>query len=108
MQQLTLFTGIFLLLGSAASARADYFFSFNTGLTEALGNQSNNIAIYMENTIGGACATLHNCVSVTPGVAVGSKPHWKKIPACPRPSTGGNQRRESSWRASPSTSATFD
>ena len=70
-QQLTLFTGIFLLLGSAVSARADYFFSFNSpGLTEALGNQSNNIAIYMDNAIGGTCATLHNCVSVTPGVAV--------------------------------------
>ena len=74
-RQVTLLAGMALLLGSAASARADYTFSFDGtvgGLTLTTSNsdQSNAIAQWMDKVIGGACATNLNCVSVT-GVAGG-------------------------------------
>jgi hypothetical protein len=60
-RQLTLLAGMFLLLGSAMSARADFAFNFNS---LASGANSAAIATYMDNVIG--CA---NCVTVTGGVA---------------------------------------
>src|SRR5690242_234037 len=90
-RRLTLLAGTILLVGSARSARADYFFNFDAfGLTTSSSDQSThlpqygNIAIYMDKVIGGTCAINLNCVTVqgldvngnvvsTLGVAVAQK-----------------------------------
>jgi len=71
-RQVTLLVGTVLLLASAVSARADYFFNFNS-LTPSTVDQSAAIATYMNNTIGGACAVNQNCVTVSAGGAVAQK-----------------------------------
>ncbi len=65
-RQLTLLAGSILLLGSAASARADYNFNFNS-LTPSTADQSSNpiggsnaIALYMDSVLN--CS---NCVTVS-------------------------------------------
>jgi hypothetical protein len=65
-RQLTLLAGTVLLLGSALSARADYNFNFNS-LTPSLtqSDQSTAIANYMDSVLGGTCATMLNCVTVS-------------------------------------------
>ena len=52
------------VLGSAVSARADITFTFDS-ITYATGNQDTAIARYMDTLLGGTCATLFNCVTVT-------------------------------------------
>jgi hypothetical protein len=52
------------ILGSAVSARADINFTFDS-ITYATGNQDTAIAHYMDTLLGGSCATLFNCVTVT-------------------------------------------
>jgi hypothetical protein len=65
-QQIALCAGMFVLLGSAGSARADYVFNFNSpSLHLSNSDQSSNIAAYMDGIIG--CS---NCVTVSAGVAV--------------------------------------
>jgi hypothetical protein len=51
-------------LGSAFSARADITFTFDS-ISYATGNQDTAIAHYMDTLLGGTCATLFNCVTVT-------------------------------------------
>jgi hypothetical protein len=65
MNRSFLFTGIVFLCVSAASARADYVFNFNSlaAFTGTTGNNSSAIAAYMDSIFG--CA---NCVTVTGAV----------------------------------------
>jgi len=63
---MSLFAGTLMVLGSV-SARADYVFNFNS-LTPTTGNQSTNIANYMDSVIG--CV---GCVTVSSGVGVDQK-----------------------------------
>jgi hypothetical protein len=59
-RQLTLLAGMFILLGSAVSARADFVFNFNS-LAASLGDNSAAVATYMDNLLCGG----GNCVTVT-------------------------------------------
>jgi hypothetical protein len=63
-QWILLCAGMFALLGSAVSARADITFTYDS-ITYATGNQDTAIAHYMDTLLGGTCATLFNCVTVT-------------------------------------------
>jgi hypothetical protein len=63
-QRIFLCAGMLAVLGSAVSARADITFTFDS-ITYATGNQDTAIAHYMDTLLGGTCATLFNCVTVT-------------------------------------------
>ncbi len=63
-QRIFLCAGMLAVLGSAVSARADITFTFDS-ITYATGNQDTAIARYMDTLLGGTCATLFNCVTVT-------------------------------------------
>lgn len=69
-QTATLLAGAFLLMGSAGSAQANYTWSFDgtvggISLSPSSSDQSTNIAQWMDKVIGGSCATLLNCVTVS-------------------------------------------